>query len=683
MKVLSWNINGLRSFKTDIKELLSGLDADIICFQETKVTRDMLEEPLAIVEGFSSYFSFSRKRSGYSGVATFCSHRATPIAAQEGLSGLLVGELSDGCGTTTALAGKWSQEQLKDLDSEGRAVITQHRFKDTSGVVKDVCIINVYCPRVDPEKPERRTFKLRFYELIRQRATAIKASGMQVIVLGDINTSHRRIDHCDPDDSEEFEKRLDRRYLDQFLLRLDTLKGVEHEDGNSRDGKTDMVGRKNVMNILNDATNNDVYQHELLNISNENIGSLELDNEYSADEELLTSVTDFQMVDTFRYFHPEKTDAFSCWNTFISARATNYGTRIDYVLCDREFLHNVTDSLVLQDVMGSDHCPVAIIVSGELLPAPSLPDTCTKFFPEFRGQQQKLLAYFQPKSALPNDQANKFPMTSRVSRVGNLSGKLQQNSSKRKPANTKTKSQTSKKACVEKQTKLSTFFTSRTSDQKSVLETEEVDKTVEINSPDSPVLSSSQQSSESSDNLNSNTQESSEDLLKEDSVLKKENSNSSTCSSNGNTISRNQKQNSGWGFMMKTPAPPPLCKGHQEPCLLLTVKKKGPNLNRQFYACARGVGREGDPNARCNFFKILVSSEGRPGVTCLPRPPPVSHSDRSQPGPSCSTGAVCAGAHVGYAISGHQRLEVVGTGAGQLRCGGRGERSELPRRLLS
>lgn len=39
-KVLSWNINGLRSFKTDMKELLSGLDADVICFQETKVTRE-------------------------------------------------------------------------------------------------------------------------------------------------------------------------------------------------------------------------------------------------------------------------------------------------------------------------------------------------------------------------------------------------------------------------------------------------------------------------------------------------------------------------------------------------------------------------------------------------------------------------------------------------------------------
>lgn len=63
-------------------------------------------------------------------------------------------------------------------------------------------IINVYCPRVDPEKPERRRFKLRFYELLRQRAAAVWATDSNVVVLGDINCSHKRIDHCDPDESE-------------------------------------------------------------------------------------------------------------------------------------------------------------------------------------------------------------------------------------------------------------------------------------------------------------------------------------------------------------------------------------------------------------------------------------------------------------------------------------------------
>lgn len=39
VRILSWNINGLRSFKTNMKQFLDSLEADIICLQETKVTR--------------------------------------------------------------------------------------------------------------------------------------------------------------------------------------------------------------------------------------------------------------------------------------------------------------------------------------------------------------------------------------------------------------------------------------------------------------------------------------------------------------------------------------------------------------------------------------------------------------------------------------------------------------------
>jgi len=39
MKIISWNINGIRAYKTDLKDLFAILDGDVICFQETKVTR--------------------------------------------------------------------------------------------------------------------------------------------------------------------------------------------------------------------------------------------------------------------------------------------------------------------------------------------------------------------------------------------------------------------------------------------------------------------------------------------------------------------------------------------------------------------------------------------------------------------------------------------------------------------
>ncbi|KAK0137134.1 DNA-(apurinic or apyrimidinic site) lyase 2 [Merluccius polli] len=58
---------------------------------------DLLDERTAVVEGYNSYFSFSRGRSGYSGVATYCKDSVAPFAAEEGLTGLLGGH-AGGCG---------------------------------------------------------------------------------------------------------------------------------------------------------------------------------------------------------------------------------------------------------------------------------------------------------------------------------------------------------------------------------------------------------------------------------------------------------------------------------------------------------------------------------------------------------------------------------------------------------
>ena len=50
MKILSWNINGIRASKVDLKKLFDSLDADVICLQETKVTRTVifLEVPIKL-----------------------------------------------------------------------------------------------------------------------------------------------------------------------------------------------------------------------------------------------------------------------------------------------------------------------------------------------------------------------------------------------------------------------------------------------------------------------------------------------------------------------------------------------------------------------------------------------------------------------------------------------------------
>ncbi|XP_050714582.1 DNA-(apurinic or apyrimidinic site) endonuclease 2-like isoform X1 [Eriocheir sinensis] len=581
LKILSWNINGLRSVKPNLKEFLTSLDADIICLQETKVTRDMLEESQAIIEGYSSYFSFSRKKSGYSGVATYCSQRATPFAAQEGLSGLFPGELSDGSGTQVALPGTWKEEELKDLDSEGRAVITQHRFKEETGKEREVTVINVYCPRVDPEKPERRGFKLRYYELMRQRAAAVFAADSHVVILGDINCSHKRIDHCDPDKSEAFENRLERRYLDNFLIPLYTSDCREKSlhDANSLDSCKE---ENNIMKRNTSETNQEISEME--------------PEEEQADDHLLSSQTTFQMVDTFRYFYPQKEEAFTCWNVSTNSRSTNYGTRLDYIFCDEGLLPHIKDSLVLQDIMGSDHCPVVAEVKGTLIPSTQLPSCCTKFFPEFRGEQQKLSSYFKPKCASDESRKMSLHKSSHPSEMRSMPADLL-NTSKRKIENGITKSK-DKKQCKEKQKSISSFFTVKVNDQN---QSGKLTDSQESNC-ESKNLEEFRSTSDSLDNDHSSDSASQSSGSSQDNSCPQLTQKSKDSKIEG-SIKSSQTKNQGWGFLMKGPKPLPLCPGHKEPCVLQTVKKKGPNINRQFYACARGVGKEGDPNARCNFFK--------------------------------------------------------------------------------
>ncbi|XP_056396225.1 DNA-(apurinic or apyrimidinic site) endonuclease 2 isoform X2 [Hyla sarda] len=338
MKIVSWNINGIRATRVGLKEILDSLDADIICLQETKVTRDLLEEPVAIIEGYNSYFSFSRVRSGYSGVATFCKNSTTPLAAEEGLSGQLAGQRgSIGCyGDTEEFSG----EELLSLDQEGRTVITQHKILTTDSKEETLTVINVYCPRADPEKPERKSYKLRFYRLLQIRAEAILKNGGHVIILGDVNTSHKPIDHCDPTDLEVFEENPGRQWLNQFLA--------------------DPVVSKAV-------------------VSDEQSGGL--------------------FLDSFRYFHPTQKNAFTCWCSASGARQTNYGTRIDYILANRKLVEaEFLDSIILPEVEGSDHCPVKALMKCYPLAADKCPSLCTKYLPEFAGRQQKLSQFLVKKN---------------------------------------------------------------------------------------------------------------------------------------------------------------------------------------------------------------------------------------------------------------------------------------------
>ena len=67
-------------------------------------------------------------------------------------------------------------------------------------------------------------------------------------------------------------------------------------------------------------------------------------------------------VDTFRYFYPNQEGIYSWWSYRFSARAKNAGWRIDYFLVSERLRENLVDAGILTKVLGSDHCPVELIL---------------------------------------------------------------------------------------------------------------------------------------------------------------------------------------------------------------------------------------------------------------------------------------------------------------------------------
>lgn len=80
------------------------------------------------------------------------------------------------------------------------------------------------------------------------------------------------------------------------------------------------------------------------------------------EREKFSALLDAGFVDTFRHFYPDRTGAYSWWSYRFNARKNNAGWRIDYFLTSDALKERLSDALILSDVMGSDHCPVGLIL---------------------------------------------------------------------------------------------------------------------------------------------------------------------------------------------------------------------------------------------------------------------------------------------------------------------------------
>jgi exodeoxyribonuclease-3 len=73
----------------------------------------------------------------------------------------------------------------------------------------------------------------------------------------------------------------------------------------------------------------------------------------------LDKLVEHGYIDTFRYFD-DRPEQYSWWTYRFGARRRNIGWRIDYFFVNKEFIDNVENAYIRQDIMGSDHCPIGI-----------------------------------------------------------------------------------------------------------------------------------------------------------------------------------------------------------------------------------------------------------------------------------------------------------------------------------
>lgn len=251
MKLISWNVNGLRAvINKGFKEFFKEIDADIFCIQETKMQEAQLDENiLEIFEDYNAYWNSAEKK-GYSGTAIFTKQK--PLNVTYGI-------------------GK------EEHDKEGRVITLEF---------EKFYMVNIYTPNSKREL-ERLDYRQLWEDEIRAYLLKLKEN-KPVVMCGDLNVAHEEID----------------------------LKNPKTNRKNA--GFTDEERAK---------------MTELLNAG---------------------------FVDTFRYKYPEVEGKYSWWSYMFHAREKNAGWRIDYFIVSENLKDKIEDAKILDNIYGSDHCPVEL-----------------------------------------------------------------------------------------------------------------------------------------------------------------------------------------------------------------------------------------------------------------------------------------------------------------------------------
>ncbi len=211
MKILSWNVNGIRAaVKKGFLQFLDQESPDIICLQETKAHKEQLTSEILEDHGYFTYWH-SGERKGYSGVATFC--KSKPLYVQEGLG-------------------------IKKYDKEGRVLITEHN---------KFLLYNIYFPN-GQKNDDRLNYKLDFYDDLLPIINDQVDSGNNVIVAGDWNTAHQPIDLARPNENKNTSgfMPVEREKIDLYISHswVDTFR-LFHDEGERYSWWTYRFGARN------------------------------------------------------------------------------------------------------------------------------------------------------------------------------------------------------------------------------------------------------------------------------------------------------------------------------------------------------------------------------------------------------------------------------------------------------
>lgn len=248
MKLISWNVNGLRAcVGKEFEQQFKDLDADFFCLQETKMQAGQLDISFL---GYESYWNYADKK-GYSGTAIFTKHK--PLSVTYGIN-------------------------IDEHDHEGRVITLE---------MEDFYLVTVYTPnsqdglrRLDYRMKWEDDFQAYLHKLDEKKP---------VIVCGDMNVAHQEIDLKNP-----------------------------------------KTNRKNA------------------GFTDE-------------EREKMTQLLSNGFIDTFRTLYPEQV-TYSWWSYRFRAREKNTGWRIDYFLISERLKDRLEDAKIHTEIMGSDHCPVEIIL---------------------------------------------------------------------------------------------------------------------------------------------------------------------------------------------------------------------------------------------------------------------------------------------------------------------------------